>query len=84
MPETPSPAPKPLAGVRVADLTMMWAGPYAAKLLADYGADVVKIEAPRAWDNIRTLFPPDEISEQWYNSGAYFSRVQPQQAQPQP
>ena len=72
MPETPSPAPKPLAGVRVADLTMMWAGPYAAKLLADYGADVVKIEAPRAWDNIRTLFPPDEISEQWYNSGAYF------------
>ena len=66
------PAPKPLAGVRVADLTMMWAGPYAAKLLADYGADVVKVEAPTAWDNIRTLFPPDPITEQWFNSGAYF------------
>ena len=65
-------ATKPLDGIRVADLTMMWAGPYAAKLLADYGADVVKIEAPKQWDNIRTLFPPDQITEQWFNSGAYF------------
>ena len=67
-----SPAPRPLAGIRVADLTMMWAGPYAAKLMADYGADVIKIEGPRAWDNIRTLFPPDELTDQWFNSGAYF------------
>ena len=67
-----APATKPLAGIRVADLTMMWAGPYAAKLLADYGADVIKIEAPRAWDNIRTLFPTEDLSDQWFNSGAYF------------
>ncbi len=65
-------AKKPLEGVRVADLTMMWAGPYATKLLADYGAEVIKVEAPRAWDNLRTLFPPPEITEQWWNAGAYF------------
>ena len=48
---------RPLDGVRVADLTMMWAGPYATKLLAEMGAEVIKVESPRAWDNIRTLLP---------------------------
>ena len=56
----------------MADLTMMWAGPYATKLLADYGAEVIKVEAPRAWDNLRTLFPPPEITARWWNAGAYF------------
>jgi crotonobetainyl-CoA:carnitine CoA-transferase CaiB-like acyl-CoA transferase len=61
----------PLEGVRIADLTMMWAGPYATRVLAEMGAEVVKIEAPRAWDNVRTLIPVDS-PEPW-NASWYFN-----------
>jgi len=40
----------PLYGYRILDLTTGWAGPYATRLLADMGAEVIKVEAPNSED----------------------------------
>jgi crotonobetainyl-CoA:carnitine CoA-transferase CaiB-like acyl-CoA transferase len=48
----------PLSGIKVLDLTRVLAGPWASQLLADYGADVVKIEQPTGGDDSRQWGPP--------------------------
>lgn len=49
---------KPLAGLRVLELARVLAGPWAGQLLADLGADVVKIERPGSGDDTRHWGPP--------------------------
>src|SRR4029079_1543117 len=55
----PQPAPAlPLAGVRVLDLSMGWAGPLAARHFADLGADIVKVESCTHFDWWRAFDGP--------------------------
>ena len=50
--------PKPLAGLRVLELARILAGPWAGQILADLGADVIKVERKGAGDDTRTWGPP--------------------------
>lgn len=47
----------PLAGVRILDLSTMIAAPYGATLLADFGAEVIKVEIPGTGDTLRSMGP---------------------------
>lgn len=61
-------APGALAGIRVIDLSRVLGGPYCGQILADHGADVLKIEPPQG-DETRTWGPPFENGVASYYMG---------------
>lgn len=63
-------APLPLKGLRVLDVSTFIAAPVAATVMADYGADVIKVEAPGGGDpnrNIKSLasYPQSDVNYPW-------------------
>ena len=65
--------PGPLAGLRVLELARILAGPWAAQILADLGADVVKVERKGAGDDTRGWGPPFvEAVDGGHLGAAYF------------
>ncbi|PAP94749.1 MULTISPECIES: CaiB/BaiF CoA-transferase family protein [Mesorhizobium] len=63
----------PLKGVRVIELARILAGPWAGQMLADLGADVIKVESPDGGDDTRKWGPPFVMSHDGENlSAAYY------------
>lgn len=70
--------PGPLSGVRVLDFSRILAGPFCSQILADYGADVVKIEQPGQGDDTRSWQGKGEAAEWKEEAGPmsfYFASV---------
>ncbi|KRB81059.1 CaiB/BaiF CoA transferase family protein [Noviherbaspirillum sp. Root189] len=67
---------RPLAGIRVLDMTRVFSGPWGTQILGDLGADVIKIEQPGRGDDQRRLGPPfllDRSGQKTSESSYYLS-----------
>lgn len=63
----------PLSGIRVIELARILAGPFAGQMLADLGADVIKVESPDGGDDTRKWGPPFVTGDNGENlSAAYY------------
>ena len=58
--------PKPLHNIKVLDLSRVLAGPYCTMMMADMGADVIKVERPGKGDDTRGYGPPFVNGESTY------------------
>ncbi|MFJ9408658.1 CaiB/BaiF CoA transferase family protein [Streptomyces sp. NPDC101393] len=65
-PGTAASSPGPLAGLRVLDLATLFAGPLAATMLGDFGAEVIKVEHPRRPDPSRGHGPSKDGIGLWW------------------
>src|SRR2546429_8282071 len=72
----------PLADLRILDLTQALAGPFCTMLLADLGADVVKIEPPQG-DMTRSM-PPHPADREGCDYGGGFAGIKPKKRPPGP
>lgn len=61
-----------LSGIRILDLTRILAGPWATQILADLGAEVIKIERPDGGDDTRSWGPPNVEDDSGQDRGAAY------------
>ena len=59
-------SPLPLSGIRILDIGTRIAAPFAATLLGDFGAEVIKVELPGTGDFMRTIGPFDQQHSLWW------------------
>jgi crotonobetainyl-CoA:carnitine CoA-transferase CaiB-like acyl-CoA transferase len=63
---------RPLAGLRVIDVTGFWAGPAGTQLFAAFGADVIKVESTQRPDGMRFTSTRSPAVDRWWEWGAVF------------